>query len=119
MKYDIKQKWVAALRSGNYTQGKSCLHDIEGNFCCLGVLCDLYIKENPHSDANWVKSGNTFTFMDDVSHADFVLPMTVIGWAALSSSIPFVKGKGFLDEINDQGIPFSEIADLIEKDRGL
>jgi hypothetical protein len=35
---DFKAKWVAALRSGGYKQGKSFLYcSIEDNYCCLGV----------------------------------------------------------------------------------
>jgi hypothetical protein len=37
-------KWVEALRSGEYKQGTSCLHQVVGEekfFCCLGVACDL------------------------------------------------------------------------------
>ena len=44
MKQEIKEKWVSALRSGEYKQGKEGLR-IYNEFCCLGVLCDLYIKE--------------------------------------------------------------------------
>lgn len=36
-----KQKWIEALRSGSYEQGKSCLRNEEGNYCCLGVLADV------------------------------------------------------------------------------
>ena len=42
------QKWVDALRSGEYTQGQSCLRKtVEGvsTFCCLGVACDIYAQE--------------------------------------------------------------------------
>ena len=43
------QKWVDALRSGEYKQTRGALRgDDEGNepkFCCLGVACDLYAKE--------------------------------------------------------------------------
>ena len=51
MNPDIKAKWVAALRSGEYEQGKSYLvqdvwsEDDESNvsaaYCCLGVLQKL------------------------------------------------------------------------------
>ena len=37
---ELKAKWLAALRSDEYKQGKYCLN-IEGEFCCLGVLCDI------------------------------------------------------------------------------
>jgi hypothetical protein len=35
---DFKAKWIAALRSGEYKQGKDKLHH-DGRFCCLGVGC--------------------------------------------------------------------------------
>jgi len=46
----IKTKWLKVLRSGNYKQGMTVLHSAGkrgGNykFCCLGVLCDIYLKE--------------------------------------------------------------------------
>lgn len=41
MDANFKEKWVAALRSGNYKQAQYSLKDAKG-FCCLGVLCDLY-----------------------------------------------------------------------------
>lgn len=37
---EIKAKWVAALRSGEFKQGKHYLHKGE-TFCCLGVLCEI------------------------------------------------------------------------------
>jgi hypothetical protein len=32
--------WVAALRSGNFKQGKTYLNK-DNVFCCLGVLCEV------------------------------------------------------------------------------
>ena len=34
----VKEKWVAALRSGKYKQGASRLKTEDGSYCCLGVL---------------------------------------------------------------------------------
>ena len=42
MKKSVAKDWVAALRSGKYKQGKpGQLKDSEGNYCCLGVLCEI------------------------------------------------------------------------------
>lgn len=45
MDAELKEKWVAALRSGDYRQGTGQLAGREGDgvyaFCCLGVLCDI------------------------------------------------------------------------------
>lgn len=46
MNKEWKVRWLAALRSGDYAQGQSCLHSQHDNrFCCLGVLADLLVKE--------------------------------------------------------------------------
>jgi hypothetical protein len=46
------QKWVDALRSGNYKQGKQYLKDDQGRYCCLGVLCDSMGETFGEKDAN-------------------------------------------------------------------
>lgn len=37
---ELKSKWLSALRSGKYKQGKKTLN-CGGKMCCLGVLCDV------------------------------------------------------------------------------
>jgi len=48
MKESDVKKWVEALRSGEYEQGKGilCMDDeISGDwkYCCLGVACDIFV----------------------------------------------------------------------------
>jgi hypothetical protein len=54
MDADIKQRWVAALRSGHYKQGRFDLRFVDNTFCCLGVLVDLvepsYWSRVPYED---------------------------------------------------------------------
>lgn len=39
MKPELKAKWVSALRSGQYKQGKNMLHNLDADtYCCYGVL---------------------------------------------------------------------------------
>lgn len=48
MKKDIAKKWVKALRSGKYKQGKHMLKAATKTgmrYCCLGVLCELYQQD--------------------------------------------------------------------------
>lgn len=40
MKADLKAKWIDALRSGKYEQGRGALLN-DGKYCCLGVLCEV------------------------------------------------------------------------------
>ena len=46
MNKDYKEKWLEALRSGNYVQGCGQLKSYNNEFCCLGVLCDVVSKNN-------------------------------------------------------------------------
>lgn len=41
MDKDLKARWVAALRSGEYTQGRARLRSAVNTYCCLGVLCEV------------------------------------------------------------------------------
>lgn len=41
MKRDLKAKWLAALRSGQYDQGTGMLRTLDNKFCCLGVLLEI------------------------------------------------------------------------------
>ena len=41
---ELKARWIAALRSGEYIQGRYNLRTREGHYCCLGVLCMVLEK---------------------------------------------------------------------------
>ena len=41
MDAELKAKWIAALRSGEYKQGREQLNASNRAFCCLGVLCEV------------------------------------------------------------------------------
>lgn len=62
MDAELKRKWVEALRSGKYQQGKSALR-CEDQFCCLGVLCDIsgagQWNETHHGIYEYVVRGNS------------------------------------------------------------
>jgi hypothetical protein len=40
MDAELKKRWVAALRSGEFKQGRGLLRDGD-QYCCLGVLCSV------------------------------------------------------------------------------
>lgn len=111
MNQAIKERWVNALDSGKYKQVRGALHNDKG-YCCLGVLCDLYIQEHP--DNNWTWEEGRFKFMDECG----VLPYTVRKWAGLSVNNPVIQledGETSLAGLNDLGRPFEEIAQIIEE----
>ena len=43
---DEVREWVAALRSGEYKQGKGQLKDNGGRYCCLGVEAEIHNLES-------------------------------------------------------------------------
>lgn len=119
---DVQKKWVEALRSGKYAQTKErlCRMTPEGPaFCCLGVLCDLYIQKHP-GQAGW----------DDPLHDRLgvyiplslggrvygsALPAEVCTWAGVTCANG-VHGNTSLWAANDSGTDFQAIADLIESE---
>lgn len=115
MNQDIKKKWVAALRSGEYKQGRNSLKNHEGEYCCLGVLCDLAVREGLKVEEKFHPSNRQYSFDGDFGF----LPLSVRQWAQLSESSPTLtsgEDKEKLDCLNDlYRLTFNEIADLIEE----
>ncbi len=116
MNKEIKEKWVAALRSGDYQQGKEVLRTGQDKFCCLGVLCDLHRQEHPGYE--WIFNPNreAYVYHDKLT----ITPNLVVNWAGLSAPNPPVSSQGearnCLATCNDKGMTFNEIADIIEKE---
>ena len=116
MKPDIKERWVDALLSGDYTQGKGRLQR-DGSFCCMGVLCDLYSKE---TGTPWVLSEGSLS----IHGASGCLPLQVRVWGALDwvtvgRNPGLVTRNGKLEPmsyLNDsEGMSFSELGLLIQE----
>ncbi len=113
MNAKIKQRWLKALRSGKYKQGRGQLKNGK-SFCCLGVLCDIHRKTTKQT--NW--DGKYYLCNG------YSLPQEVTDWAGLTDFDPTV-GQASLATYNDgtkcsNGGPikkhnFRQIAALIEK----
>jgi hypothetical protein len=104
----VKKKWIAALRSGKWTQGRWRLGRMKSSgreHCCLGVLCELAAVEGV---AKIGVDGDTWTY--DLRTTN--LPERVTNWANLSLESEHV---GTLIGMNDSGEPFTKIADYIEE----
>lgn len=109
----VKPMWLAALRSGEYAQGRNQLKNGD-NYCCLGVLCDLYRKVS--KDAKW-KDGY---FDDGETRYSQLPPHSVMEWAGLDLLNPLVRPRKdgspkTLSSLNDAGMSFRKIANLIER----
>lgn len=113
MNKEVKQKWVAALNSGEYQQGKDVLKTKDNKFCCLGVLCDLHAKE---FNKQWEEGGSVIRHFDYLGNG-YLLPEEVVKWAELEYKSPYVLENNrhtTLSGLNDLGMPFASIAKLID-----
>lgn len=118
MRQDIKDQWVAALRSGDYKQGRGALHDtVSDEYCCLGVLCDLAVKAGVTTRTVESHLGLDQKLRSWFDEQSSVLPRRVKLWAGLIGVPDVFTGgeKRGLASINDRGAPFGYIADLIEE----
>lgn len=100
MKKTISAKWITALRSGKYKQGRFALkHMEEDTYCCLGVLCEI--------------SGKTY------KPDDAALTQEIADWAGLKEChgfIEFKRGNLSLIRLNDERKrSFKQIAAYIER----
>lgn len=128
MNQEVKAKWLAALRSGQYKQGPGYLRRND-QFCCLGVLCDLFAKEG-HGD--WQEQpalahDQFFRFNARAGGGSmFGLPGAVQEWAGFEEggsirvNVPEKRDGAYIEALNDGadyvGLrSFSEIAAVIEE----
>lgn len=108
----IADKWLTALRSGEYMQICDVLYDaVSGGYCCLGVLQHCvsgkvwsapdYNYELPHPD--WLKEHG----IEFKSHTG-----SYSGADALEPWLPKLHQNA--TDANDKGKSFATIADAIE-----
>jgi hypothetical protein len=99
---ELVQKWIDALRSGNYQQGQRRLRRVNNTYCCLGVLCDIV------DPTKWVLVENAESFVFG-QYSMAYLPPGILDMAGL------LKVGETLVRLNDyEGKSFTEIADYIE-----
>lgn len=116
---EVKAQWLAALRSGEFKQGQRALRaerDGETRYCCLGVLCDLAVKNGVIPEPVQVDQFGYRRYSYGVHLAEAattVLPSSVQKWAGVSSH-GHRDGALTLASVNDNGVRFPEIADIIE-----
>ena len=110
MNADVKQDWIEALRSGEFSQSRSQLRDFDGH-CCLGVLCEL------HSRATGTPWKRTDTGGYRYLGSQTLLPEEVRVWAGLPDCNPIVGTdvREPLTALNDFGKSFAHIAEQIEE----
>lgn len=112
------EKWVDALRSGEYSQDAENLRTDAG-YCCMGVASDV------SGCGTWKRNDNgQWWFTNGDEKEDAYPALSVVDWLGLTdeddkdSRVLHVHYEGEYRELaslNDsEGLSFAEIADLIE-----
>ena len=120
-----RKKWIDALRSGNYQQTTDGYLHLDGKYCCLGVLCDVYEKETGRKVEATISlptGPETFGFKYDFETLE-TFPQ-VMEWVGLRNRIGLYdevdevdeNGQCSLSHKNDYGFSFEEIAEIIERE---
>lgn len=113
---EIIEKWCQALESGQYQKGVGKLKDEDGNYCCLGVLCEiLELESEPFYDE--------FLFHYGKESDSEILPSSLARDLSINNCGGFrecVEYQGLsyisLTDLNDQSdITFPEMAQIIRK----
>lgn len=139
MKPEVKEKWLAHLRSGEFIQATGNLKKVPADsvpdemsweeplpegvqcaYCCLGVLCEVAVQDSiidAASQATGSEWGDTdpgdkvyyYDYFRYANHED--LPaQEVYDYAGVNDAV-----GSWLASQNDQGRTFGQIANWIEK----
>lgn len=115
-----KERWLEALRSGKYKQGRTALKTERGDkpatYCCIGVLCQLLadeelLEEFPPQTENGRSSFGYEGMYGMPHHSQMMNLVGVSHWSVGGSD----ESEGWLPALNDDfKLSFLEIADRIE-----
>ena len=101
MNPELKEKWLKALRSGEYMQGIGALRDVNDQYCCLGVLADVIGCEWKPARVSFSLYACSFQNKPSEQYLRHdILPGHVQGEPA---------------RMNDEGATFTEIATYIQE----
>ena len=132
----FKKKWINALRSGQYLQGKQSIRrtvtTVEGvvvpTYCCLGVALDIIDHDGwvPHlspamsrGDFDWRSPDGTGMFINANTTMNFRflpetsnMPNSELPTEMQSSHTTFARRLANMNDV--EGAAFDQIADWIE-----
>ena len=121
MNPEIRARWTAALRSGDYQQGREALReetDDGEKLCCLGVLCVLAEQDGVITPTRSPDEDNGPLWAYD-GRPDY-LPESVKDWAGLTDCNPLVRTGDSIERTplawlnDDRSWSFARIADAID-----
>lgn len=102
-----EQQLVAALRGGSFIQCAHTLATSDGRRCVMGVSISTLTSStlNAKGRSTWARSWNVAT--------------RKLGWAHRSGILTFCDRNGgelCITDLNDYGLTFSQLADIIAAD---
>ena len=111
MNPELKSRWIAKLRSGEYLQGKGALRkrgEEQDTFCCLGVLCEIAVEDGKVRRPEQPKAvGYNYSYDEEGG----LLPVGLHTWSGIC-----LDDRQELMDMNDtQGKTFEKIADWIDE----
>lgn len=125
MKPEVKKEWIELLRSGEIKQANGALN-INGDMCCLGVLCEVHRRH--HAQSYFWRERSEGVRKEESGTHDYLrrcgfLPDKVTKWAELDQSDPSISYPNkngpytyALSDLNDElKLTFEQIADLVEE----
>jgi hypothetical protein len=116
-----QEKWVQALESGEYTQGKNFLkkrkrHTQTFEYCCLGVACEVFGK-NILTETD-TRADGVIKFSDTPHDEGWSgsMPPAIMKILKLNTRIGENHNFSSLAEQNDRGDSFAKIAAFIRSE---
>lgn len=103
------QKWINALRSGEYPQCKMVLKNAHNQFSPAGVAMDLWVKEG---HGRWIQRGLAYAWIDNKPQQYSTNQIYVDTMHALGINEHHVSRVSELSEHSNYN--FSQIADWLE-----
>lgn len=118
MNTKIKKRWIEALRSGEYEQTDGYLKviaDNETRYCCLGVLCELYIESKNRTLKKKLKWKEEEHGGCSIYGKTGRLSAPIKKWCEIDGKDSGERNENLLVDMNDRGDSFKKIATYIEK----
>jgi len=109
-------RWLQALRSGEYKQTTGLLED-EAGYCCLGIACKLLVANYPQTEKYNYENDSTFedeSYIGTFLRGDLPEPPAP-GWLVNISSDFATRCGVSLDQLNDiHSFSFEAIAEVLD-----
>lgn len=106
----LQRRFIDELRTTTKVQGTGKLHDLAGNYCCLGIACALF------NIPKTILAGDRWSYGTISRDTSGVAPQELIALLKLHGPYGDVLSEGSsLVQMNDsKRLSFSAIADQLE-----